>query len=188
MTLVLLASCQKRVSLFNHVPKDYYTRHHSNEIKSQPREPILCLQKSNKDNSSKTDEIVSRKSKVEIVELQKDLTASKSTHSEYSDYSVKPIYEQSFKSSFMDDGEVQRSRPKVLEGFGVTSMIMSILGIAIPYLILPAVIFGVISLSRHERFPDVFYGRQYAVAGLVISGIVVLLWVLLIALILAVLI
>lgn len=57
--LTLYGSCQKSISLFNHVPKDYYTRHHSSEIKSQKREPILCLKNSEGIKPDNTRDLIS---------------------------------------------------------------------------------------------------------------------------------
>ncbi len=57
--LILCGSCQKRISLFNYVPKDYYTRHHITEIKAQQKEPILCLKNSERYEPVKTRNLIS---------------------------------------------------------------------------------------------------------------------------------
>lgn len=166
-----LASCKSQVAFFNHIPADYYTRHHSEEIKTPQRKPAHQRIR----QAEKT--TISQVAETEREDISKTIVASADNQIAPADF--EPLYKRSsYKEPEFDEDTKPVQREKVLEGFGLLSFIFGILSILIPYLIPISVIFAVISLTRHERFPDIFYGKQYATFGLIISGVVLLLYIL----------
>lgn len=67
------------------------------------------------------------------------------------------------------------------DGFAIASLVCGILGFLTGITAIPAIVFGIISLSNIEKNPQYLRGRGMAIAGIILGGIVVLLILLLVA-------
>lgn len=64
------------------------------------------------------------------------------------------------------------------KGMAITALILGILGFCLPPLLLIALILGIIALTRVSGKPEVYGGRGLALAGVILGGLGIGLWVL----------
>lgn len=191
--ILALTSCKSPVALFNHVPKNYYTRHHTEDVQPQKREPIACLTQKPR---------VEEKKEVQM----QDLFVSK--NNQFFDNTLRPNYERS-KEVFSTQNRVinlpdstpdQSILEKEFEPLGILSAasgiafwtmvyinivysatLMSVL--SLPILSGLALVLGFLSIFKIKKEKEKFMGRGFAYFGILTTIIPVLLLLLSIILI-----
>ncbi|QNL21531.1 DUF4190 domain-containing protein [Hyphobacterium sp. CCMP332] len=161
--LTLYSSCQKNISLFNHVPWDYYTRHHSSEIKTPEKEPILCLKNSEGIKRDKTRDLISIYENSADKTADLDFSVSKKNfeplpnsflwdNSDYLSYSNNTI-----NINEAEDFKKKKRRSRlfglIAGALGISSVVSVFLGSASLFLILVggSIAFGIASNRVHPE-------------------------------------
>lgn len=128
LLILFLSACKGPVSLFNHVPKDYYTRHHSNEVKAQKREPILCLKQSKKEDLP----FYAKNKNAANEGIEQDFSVSKNTFEPPLRQNLWDIYNNKnySENKYEEHSEVENNKKQKLSNiFGWSATALGIAGV-----------------------------------------------------------